>query len=601
MTVAIAALGLMLARTSGQSRDAFRWVTHSQEMIISLDTVMSDLRKAESGLRGYILVGTPEFLPPIPVDLAEARERAAHVAELVADNPAQSQRAERLVTLTRLRSDIILSAVDHARLHPWQPGQVDRRLFWRAKGTMDQLDRLTATLREAERLLLVARADRAEREQKGLHRLMLIGLPVLALLVLGATWFILISINRPLNELLGVVGRFGAGDREARAPVQGRSLEFGRLARAYNDMADTLAAAMNRSGVAEAELAQVNADLVGHAHTLERRSRSVSLVSEMAQRMQAVRGADDLEEVLRCFLPKLLRTVSGALFVHNNSRNRLVQRARWGDPVSAPDAFGPEDCWALRRGQPHGVQESGADVACAHYDGDPGEVERHCEPLLAGGEVLGLLYVEGALDQEQRFRLGLVVETVALALVNEGLRRRLREQSIRDPLTGLFNRRYLEESVSLETARAARGNLPLAVVMADVDHFKRFNDTHGHAAGDLLLKAVAEQLRAHFRDGDLVCRYGGEEFTIITPGATLEQVARRAEVLRQALHAVTVPHNGRLLGPVTMSFGIACWHPGTEPLPANLLAEADQALYNAKRLGRDRIEPALPVLAIAAE
>ncbi len=316
--------------------------------------------------------------------------------------------------------------------------------------------------------------------------------------------------------------------------------------------------------------------------------------------MQAVRGEDDLRAVLRCFLPLLLGPAAGALFVHNNSRNRLCRLAEWGAPVAAPEAFAPDECWGLRRGQPHAVAPDGADVSCAHCAGGEA-VARHCEPLLAGGDVLGLLYVEGVLDGEGRFRLALVVETVALALVNEGLRRRLREQSIRDPLTGLFNRRYLEESLHLETVRAARGGNPLSVVMADVDHFKRFNDTHGHAAGDRLLQKVAEQLRAHFRDGDLVCRYGGEEFTVIAPGATLEQIRARAEVLRAALHAVRVEHGGRLIGPVTMSFGVACWQPALGPAPADLLADADGALYRAKRLGRDRIEPAAEPLAIAAE
>ena len=116
-----------------------------------------------------------------------------------------------------------------------------------------------------------------------------------------------------------------------------------------------------------------------------------------------------------------------------------------------------------------------------------------------------------------------------------------------------------------------------------------------------MLQAVAAHLRNHFRDGDLVCRYGGEEFTVIAPGATAEQVRQRVDTVRMTLHDLTIEHEGQRLGPVRMSFGIAGWDPATGPLSANLLADADAALYRAKRLGRDRVELASPLLALAAE
>jgi diguanylate cyclase (GGDEF)-like protein len=184
----------------------------------------------------------------------------------------------------------------------------------------------------------------------------------------------------------------------------------------------------------------------------------------------------------------------------------------------------------------------------------------------------------------------LLTENIALALVNEALRKRLREQSIRDALTGLFNRRYLEEALALETARATRSGSPLAIVMADVDHFKTFNDRHGHEAGDALLRAVGRLIQAEFRDGDIICRFGGEEFIIIAPGTTLEVVCARAEALRLAVRELTVDFRGQRIGPVTMSFGVGVWSEGRLGLPDDLINRADQALYRAKRLGRDRIE-----------
>jgi diguanylate cyclase (GGDEF)-like protein len=168
------------------------------------------------------------------------------------------------------------------------------------------------------------------------------------------------------------------------------------------------------------------------------------------------------------------------------------------------------------------------------------------------------------------------------------LQRGLREQSIRDPLTNLFNRRYLEETLEIEVARAARTRGPLAAVMCDVDHFKRFNDTFGHDAGDALLRAVGTLIQAHFRDGDIACRYGGEEFAIVAPGADVTQLARRAERLAGAIRDMAVHHAGQSLGSITMSFGVAALQDG-ERDGAAVLRTADAALYKAKKLGRDRV------------
>ena len=160
--------------------------------------------------------------------------------------------------------------------------------------------------------------------------------------------------------------------------------------------------------------------------------------------------------------------------------------------------------------------------------------------MLAQGETLGLLYVEEppANDPERlaaaraaiadHWRIEIMVENIALALGNHRLREALRIQSIRDPLTGLFNRRYLEETLEIEFARASRAKTALSIMMIDVDHFKRFNDNFGHDAGDVVLKTVAQALNSGMRRGDITCRYGGEEFTIFAPGAALEDGERRA-------------------------------------------------------------------------
>jgi diguanylate cyclase (GGDEF)-like protein len=202
--------------------------------------------------------------------------------------------------------------------------------------------------------------------------------------------------------------------------------------------------------------------------------------------------------------------------------------------------------------------------------------------------MIGTLYLQGKVDPDSRFRLAAMVENIASALVNHRLQRGLREQTIRDPLTGLFNRRYMEESLATEIARVARSGAPLSVVMCDVDHFKRFNDEFGHDAGDAVLQAVASEMRGRFREGDVVCRYGGEEFAIIAPGTTADNLAQRVESVREAIAELDIRQGGRRLGRTSMSFGIAEWHVEIGRDGAALLHAADSALYRAKREGRNR-------------
>jgi diguanylate cyclase (GGDEF)-like protein/PAS domain S-box-containing protein len=185
-------------------------------------------------------------------------------------------------------------------------------------------------------------------------------------------------------------------------------------------------------------------------------------------------------------------------------------------------------------------------------------------------------------------RLRYVNDRLQAQLIEIGLlQSKLREQAIRDPLTDIFNRRYLEETLERELSRAARENYPVCVIMVDLDHFKRVNDTYSHEAGDLVLKAIARTLAEHSRRGDFACRYGGEEFVVVLPNLTLETAYGRAEDLRTSLHQLRVPYENYHLS-VTISMGIACF-PENGQTRAAILRAADQAMYAAKEAGRDHI------------
>jgi diguanylate cyclase (GGDEF)-like protein len=560
-------LGLMMLESSAHSRQAFDWVSHSQEVIISLDGIESRVTQAESRLRGYLMTRDTSYLAGFDGDLVEAKILAVRLKNLVADNPVQRARATRLAQLTDEKA-LVMSAAEQRTLANPTTSIPNPKERLRGRILMTALKQQVDAMRMEERQLLSRRAAQAQTKVAESKALLLYGFPLLVLLIGGIAWFVRISISRPLADLLDVVTRFGAGDRDARADTNVSSIEFRRLASAYNEMADRLGTINDRQ---------------------ETRQQSVQVLSEMSQRLQAIQNDGELSEVLDCFLPQVMPGLSGALYLHNHSRNMLIRTASWGDPQARPETFQPGNCWALRRGQTHSVDVSGTDLICPHAAG-PEPVVRCCQPLLAGGEVLGLLYVEGVIADENRFRIGMLRESVALALVNDNLRSRLREQSIRDPLTKLFNRRYMEEALALETARAKRGRTPLSIIMCDIDHFKRFNDSHGHEAGDRLLAAVAALLQSQFRDGDIVCRYGGEEFMVIAPGAPSSLIQNRAEALRVALRDLTVECNGRRLGPVTMSFGIGSWSADDAGSLGAVVSEADRALFEAKRLGRDRVQ-----------
>jgi diguanylate cyclase (GGDEF)-like protein len=194
---------------------------------------------------------------------------------------------------------------------------------------------------------------------------------------------------------------------------------------------------------------------------------------------------------------------------------------------------------------------------------------------------------EAVADQR---RLGLVcAEQISLAIANAKLRDQLRDQSIRDALTGMFNRRYMLETSRREFARAGRSGQSVSVLSMDIDHFKKFNDNHGHDAGDTVLRAVADCLKASFRDEDVVCRFGGEEFVAILPGTPIELAAQRAEEARAKIESVVVRYVDGNLPRVTISIGVASF-PQSGANFQGVMKVADEALYRAKDAGRNQVQ-----------
>lgn len=347
----------------------------------------------------------------------------------------------------------------------------------------------------------------------------------------------------------------------------------------------------------EQELREANDKLQGTVLALEQHSAEIALLSELSEAFQACREAEEIYETAGRYAMKLFPGDAGILYVFKESRNLLDAVAAWGPGVRAAGVLVPDECWALRRGKAHLADDSATSPACPHVRSDGGAPPYVCVPLSARGETLGLLHIRflgrpvlGA-GRNDRAKLGLAqnfADRISLAMDNFRLRAKLLQQSIRDPLTGLFNRRYMEETLERELARAERNGAPLGAIMLDIDKFKDFNDSFGHEAGDEMLKAIGAFLPAHVRKEDVVCRYGGEEFTIILPGASLEASVERARKLCEDVRPLRVEHNRVALGPISLSLGVAAF-PVHGSTGMAVVQAADMALLRAKKEGRDRV------------
>jgi diguanylate cyclase (GGDEF)-like protein len=328
---------------------------------------------------------------------------------------------------------------------------------------------------------------------------------------------------------------------------------------------------------------------------LEVDRQQIALLSRMSELLQTCLDSHEAWEVIRQYGGQIFPGDSGALWIISESRNIVEAVGYWGAPPKER-VFSPQDCWALRQGRAH-IAESSAGMVCGHLGSDVA-FPSFCLPLTAQSETLGLLHIEGQAQRQSpgtanpsgsRERLATAMaEQVALALANLKLRERLKNQSIRDPLTALFNRRYLEETLEREIRRSVRHTRPLTIIMLDLDHFKTFNDSFGHGAGDAVLKATGQLLFTFLRKEDIACRYGGEEFAIVLPEAPLDFAAQRAEELRKAFKTLRTQFKDQSLGVVTVSMGVANY-PEHGSSGSDLLRAADSALYLAKATGRDRV------------
>ncbi|HRQ60062.1 MAG TPA: diguanylate cyclase [Alphaproteobacteria bacterium] len=511
-----------------------RSVEHTYEVITNLEGAIAALLDVQAAQRGYVITGMQDYLAPYTIARPKVHECMETLSRLVADNPQQHKRLQALQGEIDQRIEIAETII-----HTYEEkGQQAAFEIIKTGAGKRQMDEIRAGINEMvaeEEELLRIRQQRVDHAAGVTLYAGAVGLG-LCLFILGFVFFL---IRREMQH------------REA----------------AESALSSTLA-----------ETRKISNDNIQ--------------LSQVADYLQGCQDVDEAFAILAANLPHLLPGTNGAIALFNNSRNLVKTMGSWGDYKVAEEEYSPEDCWALRRGQIHYVSPSGAEPACAHvgHHAPGGSV---CYPMQAHGETLGLFYVdaedEKALSDDGRALIRRVSEQASLAISNLKLREKLRDQSIRDTLTRLFNRRYLEETLEREMSRSRRTDQPLSLMVLDLDHFKRYNDTMGHDAGDALLVQFAALLQKNVRKEDIACRYGGEEFVIVLPMTDLELAGQRAQEIIDATRNMQVKLKNGDTRSVTVSIGVAVF-PKQADSAEDLITRADKALYLAKNEGRDRMK-----------
>jgi diguanylate cyclase (GGDEF)-like protein len=343
--------------------------------------------------------------------------------------------------------------------------------------------------------------------------------------------------------------------------------------------------------------------------TLRRRNEERKQVAELSSALQLSDSRHEAYGIIEAYARRIMVELSGAFYVYTASRDQLTRVAQWNLPgvtQAFADHLHPSDCWGLRQGgrytgcaEPPGSSDTdAAPLVCRHVEGEIGPFT--CIPIVGRGQILGMLHLRGeALRRKETSALldGMIerlTDQLSLSLTNIELREKLENMALRDGLTGLYNRRFLDEVLEHSLAKLKRESKHAGLLLLDVDHFKRFNDTHGHQAGDEALRRVGATLTGSVRASDVVCRYGGEEFLVFLPECEHAEAMAKAEAIRVAIAQTALSVGNQPIPPVTASIGLAMF-PEAGTTRGQLIQMADRALYRAKGAGRNRVMVAEPV------
>ena len=551
LIAAILATAVLTQRSLSRLADSRAVITHSLLVNKALNDMTSQMQDAESGQRGFLLSGRAPYLQPYYTALAQLRaSRVVLGGALSQDSSAVSQ----------------LDVLDKAIAAKLQ--DLDRAVSLKSEGRSNEAVEMILTdsgnqtmnaVRAALRDLGIDQVRRTNQLQAEIEEEI-------------RNYYLVLGVSILVNLLLlaGLVQRFqntAIQKDAAQQVVDERNVELSRL----------LAAAARR-----------NAQVQG--------------LSELSRFLQSCSDLEEAAGLLKQHLPPLMRAASGSLYLAGAEQDPLRQAFTWGDKKFV-EFFELNQCWAARLRQPFVQPFETGSASCAHLQSDYASAHNNnnieCLPLMAYGELLGIVVLEADVASDPRESLEIegsrrfALEQVGLSIGNLKLRESLRHAATRDVLTGLYNRRFFDESSQREMMRAlrqqAKGDYAgLALMMIDIDHFKLFNDQHGHEVGDQVLREVAQVLQRQTRGSDVAARFGGEEFTLVLADITDQHAFERAQRVRQEVEQLVLHCSGKDIGKVTISIGLAHFPMHGSTVEALLLA-ADRALYGAKSAGRNQV------------
>ena len=535
-------VGLVVIFGVEREKKDYVWVQHSYEVISQLDQIKAVKREAISSQRAYLLTNRSETRQQYWNSRQLTKSMLEVLQSMVLDNPTQSAYVRELNEITERRLALAANAID---IHD-EDGLPAAQAFILINGSFeldDKINELGLKIRGAETKLLEVRSASMQESRRHLYFSALLGIPI-SLLIISIIY---------------------------------------RLLRRENAQRERAELQTNKS----------NLDLRDTVAQLERLSQQMRLLTQYTGMLQSCNSSEDVLDISRQSWATMMPESAGSIYLIRASRDHAEVAVSWGQHLAPSNTLpSPDDCWAMRRHQPYILHDLHNSVKCAHIEMPPGglHTDTACVPLSAQGESMGWVYISaeaGKLPEESLLKSS--AEQLSLALANLRLKEKMKQQTIRDPLTHLFNRRYLEESFERELARCKRKNLPLSLLMIDLDHFKKFNDTHGHPGGDALLSDFGRLLRSLCRREDIPCRYGGEEFVMLLPECDIDCAKIRAIAINQATSELQVKHQDLDHARVTASIGVATFP--EHGLDINeLIKAADAALYRAKALGRNRTE-----------
>ena len=506
---------------------AGNWVQHTQEVLLALQRSSLLTERIESNARLYVAEGDEDQLNRGRIAANQLNAAATRIGALVADNPYQTYNVRSLSACSTELTQILNTFTRNSTLPELQ---------------VQRCQQAIALLTDREQLLL------KERNQGSQH---------------SSFTSISFEIAYVAISLMISVALFSLLLRDAQR-------------RQRMDHHAVLA----------------NERMALSVKALEDRAYESNLLTAARDELQLCVDVQQVYQSAADSFSRLFPNTGGCLCMINNSRQMVEVVSKWGE-ISVEDFNPPEACCGLRSGQPRWRQPGLSEIHCTHFAGEP--PERYlCRPIVAHGNTLGILYLQCTSDETVSLinlhmdGLRQLLQITGMSIATLNLRTKLENQSIRDPLTDLFNRHFMQISLERELSRAHRRSQTLAVFMLDLDHFKRFNDKYGHAAGDAALKAIAEIFQSNIRAEDIACRYGGEEFTIILPDLSAETAAQRAESIRRSVAALNVRFGRVVAGNFSISIGIAVY-PQDGENGELLLQRADQALYRAKHEGRNQV------------